>query len=55
LALNPVWIVFGIAVLASGVVTGLWFRGRGDEPDLGFVSHQWLTEHRLSQPQDSDR
>ncbi len=53
--LNPIWIVVGLSLLASAVAITIWSHGRGRPPDLGFVSQQWLTEHRLSQPQDPER
>ena len=51
--MNTVWIV-----IAAGIVAGLvkWLTGssrRSDRIDPGFVSHQWVTEHRLSQMADS--
>jgi hypothetical protein len=55
LTLNPAWLVIGLAALACAVATALWSRSSGRPSDIGFVSHQWLAEHRLSQPQDSER
>ncbi len=45
-------------VVASGVVAALatWLTsraGRGERIDPGFVSHQWVNEHRLSQMTDA--
>jgi hypothetical protein len=52
--MNLVWIAVGIGV--SGVIAAIvrW-HGRGRHTDLGFVSHQWVAEHRLSQQHDPPR
>lgn len=52
---SAVWIVVGLG--AVGVVIALlasWQRG-GPHADLGTVSSQWISEHRLGQNQDSRR
>lgn len=44
------WIVLGLA--AVGAVIALlasWQRGGGPGSDLGTVSSQWISEHRLGQ------
>jgi hypothetical protein len=46
---NTVWIVVGLAVV--GVVIALvtaWQR-RDPHADLGAVSNQWISEHRVDQ------
>jgi hypothetical protein len=48
--MNGVWIVLGIGVAA--VVAAIMQRHGRRHTDLGFVSHQWVTEHRLSQQHD---
>jgi hypothetical protein len=52
---NTIWIVMGLSV-AGAVVAVLtsWRRGAGDV-DLGAVSHQWISEHRLGHGEDSSR
>lgn len=51
--MNILWIVLGAAVL--GLLARKILR-RPDRPsDLGFVSHQWIAEHRLAQTQDAQR
>jgi hypothetical protein len=57
LSMNVVWIlvgigIFGVLALAKRIA---WPHKRGAQSDLGFVSHQWLAEHRLSQISDSQR
>jgi hypothetical protein len=48
------WIVVGLTILGALATRMAWPRKR-PESDLGFVSHQWLAEHRLSQISDSQR
>lgn len=53
--MSAVWIVVGLG--AVGAVIALlasWQRG-GPHSDLGTVSSQWVSEHRLGQNQDSRR
>jgi hypothetical protein len=52
---SAVWIVVGLATV--GVVIALiasWRRG-GPHADLGTVSSQWISEHRLGSNQDYSR
>lgn len=42
-----VWIVLGLAVLGAAAKIA-WPRQRDSQSDLGFVSEQWLAEHRLA-------
>jgi hypothetical protein len=52
--MNTGWIIAGLGVV--GVVAAIVLgRARGRESDLGSVSEHWVAEHRLSQPQDSQR
>jgi hypothetical protein len=53
--MSPAWIAIGVGLLGVIAAIVVWAQGRGRPPDLGFVSHQWLTEHRLSQTQDPQR
>lgn len=46
--MNVMWMIAGVGVLGAGARLVAWLRGRGREIDLGFVSHQWLVEHRHS-------
>jgi hypothetical protein len=51
--MNVGWMVVGMAIV--GVLARIaWLRERW-ESDLGFVSRQWLAEHRLSQISDPQR
>jgi hypothetical protein len=52
---STVWVVVGLG--AVGAVIALvtsWQRG-GPHADLGTVSSQWISEHRLGRNQDSRR
>jgi hypothetical protein len=46
--MNVVWMIAGIGILGAVAKLVAWLRGRGRETDLGFVSHQWVLEHRPS-------
>ena len=53
--MNMLWVLLAVAV--SGITamlrgSSLW---RVQKADLGFVSRQWVDEHRQSQAQDSNR
>ena len=53
--MNIFWIVVATGVVA---VLAIWLTSRarrGEHIDPGFVSHQWVNEHRLSQMADSRR
>ena len=53
--MNIVWIILSIAVVG---VIAKWATLPAEGhmySHLGFVSHQWLAEHRLSQVSDSQR
>ena len=52
--MNAGWIVIGIAIVGALATRIAWARGRW-ESDLGFVSQEWLAEHRLSQISDPQR
>jgi hypothetical protein len=51
--MNTVWIVIAAGIVAVLVKWLTGSSGRRDRIDPGFVSHQWVTEHRLSQMADS--
>jgi hypothetical protein len=52
---NAVWIVVGLLALTAIVATLGWLQKQGRRPELGYVSHQWINEHRLSQMDDHRR
>ena len=52
--MTVVWIVVGVAAIAALANRIVWPYKRR-EPDLGFVSHQWLVEHRSSDLSDRQR
>jgi hypothetical protein len=43
--MNAVWVVVLLAVV--GVVIALISSWQRRDPDLGAVSHQWISEHRV--------
>ncbi len=52
--MTAIWIVAGLALAV--VASILAFRVRTDRSaDMGAVSHQWITEHRLGTNQDPRR
>jgi uncharacterized membrane protein len=53
--MNLVWIAVGLGALTAVVALIRRSRARGRQADMGTVSHQWISEHRLSQTQDSRR
>jgi hypothetical protein len=55
LSMNIVWILVGIGIFGVLAKQIAWPHERGEQANLGFVSQQWLLEHRLSQISDSQR
>jgi hypothetical protein len=53
--MNILWIVVSIAIFGGLAKQVVWAYEHRRQAELGFVSHQWLTEHRLSQLADSQR
>jgi hypothetical protein len=53
--MNILWIVVIIAIFGGLAKQVVWAYERRRQAALGLVSHQWLTEHRLSQLSDSQR
>ena len=53
--MNIVWIVLGVGFVAIFAKRLAWVGGRDALPHLGFVSQQWLAEHRLSEVSDPQR
>jgi hypothetical protein len=52
---SAVWIVVGLAAVGAVIaLVAAWQRG-GPHADLGTVSSQWISEHRLGSNQDSRR
>ena len=52
--MNVILIAVGLGASVAIAVIVRW-RGRGRHSDLGFVSDQWVAEHRLSQQHDLSR
>jgi hypothetical protein len=52
---NTIWVVLGLAIV-GGIIALVSAWNRGDkQTDLGAVSSQWISEHRLGQGNDSRR
>jgi hypothetical protein len=51
--LNTVWIVIGLGAAGAIAAALASWRRAGRTVDLGAVSHQWLSEHRLGHGPDS--
>ena len=47
--MQSVWTLVGLGMLAAITVPFWWSLWRVRQDDLGFVSQQWLAEHRQSQ------
>ncbi len=53
--MNALWIVVGLGAVGAVIaLLAVWQRG-GPHADLGTVSSQWISEHRLGSNQDSRR
>jgi len=50
--INVVWMIAGIGIVGALAKLFAWLHGRGLNRDLGFVSHQWIIEHRPSYASD---
>lgn len=46
--MGAVWIIVGTAIVGVVVKWIVWHRERRWESGLGFVSQQWIAEHRAS-------
>jgi hypothetical protein len=53
--MDALWTFVGLGILGAIAATVRWSQGRIRYPDLGFVSQQWLAEHRHSQAQELHR
>ena len=52
---SALWVVAGLAAVGAVIaLVASWQRG-GPHADLGSVSSQWISEHRLGSNQDSRR
>jgi hypothetical protein len=47
--MNLAWVVVGIGAVVVFARRMARLHVRSGEPDLGFVSHRWIAEHRHSQ------
>jgi hypothetical protein len=52
--MNIVWIVLGVGIVAA-MAKRAWAAERDAQSHLGFVSHRWLADHRLSHVSDPER
>jgi hypothetical protein len=48
LAMGAIWIVVGVTIAVAVAKVIVRARNRSSEANLGFVSRQWLAEHRVS-------
>jgi hypothetical protein len=53
--MNMVWVVVGLVVVGAILALVTSWQRRDQHSDLGAVSHQWISEHRLGQGQDLRR
>lgn len=51
--MNLIWSAVSLGTVAAVVALIKRVHARSQQADMGTVSHQWLSEHRLSQTQDS--
>lgn len=49
------WVLIGLAIAAAVVALIASWRKSDRPPDLGTVSNQWISEHRLGSGQDLHR
>ena len=53
--MNAIWVVVGLGLVGAIIaLVSAWYRG-DQQTDLGAVSSQWISEHRLGQGNDSRR
>ena len=51
--MTTVWVMLGLGIVGAAIaLVSAWHR-RDQGTDLGAVSNQWISEHRLGQGQDS--
>jgi hypothetical protein len=47
--MDALWTLVGVVMLGTITATLRWSLGRTGPADLGFVSQQWLAEHRQAE------
>jgi hypothetical protein len=52
---SVIWIVVGLAVVGAVIALVAALQRGGPHADLGTVSSQWISEHRLGSNQDYSR
>jgi hypothetical protein len=52
---NALWIIIGLGIVGAAVALISSWKSGGGQADLGAVSSQWISEHRLGHDQDSRR
>ena len=52
--MNAIWIVGGLAVIACIIALISAWQRSGRRADMGAVSNQWISEHRLGHGQNND-
>jgi hypothetical protein len=45
---NHMLFIVGIVLIAVGIIPRMWVPGAVNSADLGWMSEQWLAEHRAS-------
>ena len=53
--MSPLWIAGGAAAVGAAIALFLALSRSGTRSDLGTVSSQWISEHRLGANQDYSR
>ena len=53
--MSALWIVIGVAAVGAVVALLAMLSRSGPHSDLGTVSSQWISEHRLGSNQDYSR
>ena len=47
--MTTVWVVLGLVIVGAGIAAASALRRGEKQTDLGAVSNQWISEHRLGQ------
>ena len=53
--MNTMWIVVGLGIVGAGIALVSALQRGPKQTDLGAVSNQWISEHRLGQREDPRR
>ena len=53
--MNAMWVIIGLGIVAAGIALVSVLQRGAKQTDLGVVSNQWISEHRLGQREDSRR